>query len=108
MEHTDLEAWRRHCSAVSTGSEADGGVLASDWVGAGITPPPARGSPAARIPLERALRLAEEADALEGRERVARLEEAIAWLDCPYPRTPPELVAAIRRQRARLVEKAGE
>ncbi len=108
MEHTDLEAWRRHCSAASTGGDADGGVLASEWVGAGITPPPARGSPTARVPLERALRLAEEADGLDVVERAATLEEAIAWLDCPYPRTPPELVAAMRRQRARLVKKAGE
>ena len=104
----DLDAWRRHCTAASTGGEADGGVLASDWVGAGITPPPARGSPVARVPLERALQLSEEAVALEGAPRTAKLEEAIAWLDCPYPRTPPELVAAIRRLRARLVEKADQ
>lgn len=78
--------------------------MASEWAAAGITPPPARGGRIARVPLDRALALSEEAESLEGEARRARLEEAIRWLECPFPRTPPELRQAMQRQRARLRE----
>ena len=99
MDAPDLASWREYCGTASTVGEADSGVLASDWAGAGITPPPSRGEPKARIPLERAQALVERAEGLEGDERRVLLEEAIGWLDCPHPRTPPELRDAMRRRR---------
>jgi hypothetical protein len=104
MPFIDLDDWKAHCQQAATGAE-DAGVLSSDWAGAGITPPPARGGRIARVPLDRALALVEAAGDLEGSARREKLEEAMAWLDCPFPRTPPELTAAIRRQRTRIGEQ---
>lgn len=101
MKFTDLDEWKEYCQRAAT-AIGDGDVLSVDWAGAGITPPPARGDRVARVPLDRALELADEAEGLEGEARRAKLEEALAWLECPFPRTPPEIGAAIRRQKARL------
>ena len=107
MDLTDLESWRTYCRTAATVGEPDGAVLASDWASAGITPPPGRGEPRARIPLERAGELETRAGDLEGSERSALLEEALAWLDSPHPRTPPELRAAMRRRRDRIERALG-
>ena len=101
MRFTDLDEWRAYCHRAATGG-GDEGVLASEWAAAGITPPPARGGRIARVPLDRALALADEAEGLDLTARRARLEEAIRWLECPFPRTPPELRQAMQRQRSRL------
>jgi len=109
IEFPSLEAWEAHCRLASTNaSDGDRAVLSSDWSSAGITPPPARGSPEARIPLETAGRLVEESSHLEGRARVERLEEAVAWLETPHPRTPSELLAAMRRRRDRLLDEIND
>ncbi|MDH3732068.1 MAG: hypothetical protein OEU54_00980 [Gemmatimonadota bacterium] len=105
MDFTDLDEWKAYCQQAATAT-GDSGVLSVDWAGAGITPPPARGDLVARVPLDRALELADEAEGLEGDERRAKLEEAIAWLECPFPRTPPELLTAILRRRTALVTRA--
>lgn len=108
MRFTDVEAWKEHCRRSATDRDADRAVLSSGWASAGITPPPAHGAHEARIPIERAGRLIEEAGELEGHERARRLKEAVAWLEAPHPRTPRELRAAMKRMRDRAMEELAD
>ena len=103
-----LAEWKEICRRAEAEGSTRRALLRTGWASSEITPPPALEDPAARIPLERADECASRARrAADPEERTRWLRRALEWLDHPPPRSSPQLLKAIRRNRREIRSRLG-